>query len=210
MQQQDLINKLKQKLKENLPGQAVQYEMAPVNRYMLDQEFLEAHHKLSAVLLLLCFENDRVFIPLTQRYSYAGAHSGQISLPGGKYDQEDGSLENTALRECFEEIGLKENIELTGGLSKLYIPVSNFMVQPFVGIYLEESPIMLPHEREVKQILKLYIDDLLDDTLIRKGTVLISDERKIKAPYFEIEGLQVWGATAMILNEFKAVLKSIY
>jgi len=207
-----LINKLKQKLKDPLPGEDTQYLMAPVNRARLKELNLnEKSYRLSAVVILLCLdENNNLFIPLTERYSYTGAHAGQVSLPGGKFDEEDVDLVHTAFRECYEEIGLNEGIELTGLLSRLYIPVSNFMVQPVVASCNIKNVFMFPHEREVKRIIKLYIKDLLDESIVKLGEIESQPGIKLKAPYFEIEGLKVWGATAMILNEFKAVLKSIY
>jgi 8-oxo-dGTP pyrophosphatase MutT (NUDIX family) len=211
MIEEAFINKLKQKLKSDLPGEAAQYMMAPLQRKnTVEVGSLNERCRLSAVLLLVCEDNGKLFLPLIQRQVYSGVHSAQVSLPGGKYDELDGSLENTALRECYEEIGIKENIELGGGLTKLYIPVSNFLVQPYVGFCFEDGPMLLPHEREVKRIIRLPLEDLLKEELVKNGVIENLLGNKLKAPYFEIEGLQVWGATAMILNEFKAVLKSIY
>src|SRR5262245_61829436 len=129
-----LLNKLKTRLSESLPGEQAQILLAPFNRKMIDPKKLKQEdYRLSAVMILFCEdEHDRLFIPLIQRLPYEGVHSGQISLPGGKFDQTDIDLSQTAIRECREEIGVTEEIEMIGKLSQLYIPVSGFLVEPFV------------------------------------------------------------------------------
>jgi 8-oxo-dGTP pyrophosphatase MutT (NUDIX family) len=209
MLHEQFINKLKLKLKEPLPGEEVQYVMAPLNRGKTDTAKLsKGDFKSSAVMLLICRdENDNLFIPLTQRYTYDGAHSGQISFPGGKSDEGDTDLTNTALRECREEIGITEDhIEILGNLTPLFIPVSNFLVQPVIGFCNTKNILFNKNEREVKSIIKLSLSELLNAKIVKTGLIEIRNSEKIKAPYFEIEGLIVWGATAMILNEFKAII----
>jgi 8-oxo-dGTP pyrophosphatase MutT (NUDIX family) len=208
---EQIINKLEQKLKEPLPGEEAQYLMAPVTRARFEAKAHdETKFRLSAVMVLLCInENNEWFIPLTERFAYGGVHSGQVSFPGGKYDPSDKDLVETAIRECYEEIGVKEGVEVLGKLSRLYIPVSNFMVQPVVGYCNVKDVFMTKHVREVKHIVKLKLNDLLDERIVKTGSIPLQNNTKLKAPYFEIEGLKVWGATAMILSEFKAVLKTI-
>jgi 8-oxo-dGTP pyrophosphatase MutT (NUDIX family) len=201
------INKLKNELQNPLPGIQAQYEMAPVSRPRFDIENLsEDQYRPSAVMILFCLDNDgEYFIPLIERMAYNGTHSAQVSFPGGKYEAADENLQNTAIRECFEEIGLKEEIEIIGKLTRLFIPVSGFLVEPYVGFCKIKDPIIIPQEREVKSVLKLSLSQLLDDSIIEEGLVQAS-EYKIKTPYFLVEGNKVWGATAMMLNELKAVL----
>lgn len=207
---QQTINNIKQKLKEPLPGEAAQYLMAPVDRERIRDYGDQSKFKPSAVLLLLCCdENNELFIPLTERFAYDGVHSGQVSLPGGKFDESDKDLIATALRECDEEIGVNENIEVLGALSMLYVPVSNFLVQPVVAYCSTQNVFMSPNVREVKHIVKLYLKDLLDEKIVMVGDISIYNGGKIKAPYFETGGLKVWGATAMVLSEFKVLLKTI-
>lgn len=204
------VNKLKTELQKTLPGIAAQYQMAPVARPKFDIENLpEDQYRPSAVMILFCKDADgNYFIPLIERMAYKGTHSAQVSFPGGKYETEDGNLQNTAIRECFEEIGLKEEIEVIGKLTRLFIPVSGFLVEPYIGICKIKNPVIIPQEREVKSVLKLSLTQLMDDTIIEEGTVQASDY-KIKTPYFLVEGNKVWGATAMMLNELKTVLKAI-
>lgn len=205
-----LINKLKIELHKPLPGIPAQYEMAPVSRPKINVESLEVgQYRQSAVMIVFCRdENDQVFIPLIERFAYKGAHSAQISFPGGKYEDVDENLQNTAIRECFEEIGLQNEIEVIGKLTQLYIPVSSFLVEPYIGFCKVKDPALFPHEREVKNILKLSINKLMDESLLEQG-VVEAEDYKIKTPYFLVEGNKVWGATAMMLNELKTILKAI-
>jgi 8-oxo-dGTP pyrophosphatase MutT (NUDIX family) len=195
-------------LRDKLPGEEAQYRMAPLHRQRLEIETLKVEqYRPSAVMILLCEdEKDKIFIPLTERMAYNGAHSGQISLPGGKADEKDTDLKQTAIRECFEEIGIKE-IEVLGPLTKLFIPVSSFLVQPFIGICTIKNPPIKVQEREVKSLLKLYLDELTDENLIQKGSIDVFTNLKIEAPWFNVGGHKVWGATAMILSELKELLK---
>lgn len=158
-------------------------------------------------MILFCEDAEgNLFIPLTERMTYNGAHSGQISLPGGKYEIGDNDLMNTAIRECYEEIGIKE-IEVIGKLTPLFIPVSHFLVNPYVGICKIKNPVMTNQEREVKRLIKLSLEDLENDNIVKLGSMQIMDSMAIKTPWFEVEGLKVWGATAMILSELKELLK---
>ncbi len=205
---EEFIDSLKKQLALPLPGIEVQFEMAHVNRAKLKQEELDTiNYRKSAVLLLIYKKKDRYYIPLTERHVYKGAHSGQISLPGGKFDEGDETLENTALRECYEEIGLKDNIEILGTLTPVYIPVSGFVVNVFVGYLTEEEPAFLVNEAEVKSLIELDLQDLLKPELKKMTTVEPMPGLKLKTPYFDVEGQVIWGATAMILNEFKSLLQ---
>jgi len=189
--------------------------MAPFNRSKVDLEKLSSSdYKLSAVMLLFCLDQrNNWFLPLTERYNYLGVHSGQISLPGGKFDATDGTTENTAIRECYEEIGVKDGIKIIGRLTSLFIPVSGFLVEPFVGIITEKDPLFIANEREVKNIIRFQITDLLNHESVKDGSIELPGEAKslkIKTPYFSLGNHKIWGATAMILNELKAVIKPIF
>jgi 8-oxo-dGTP pyrophosphatase MutT (NUDIX family) len=213
---EQIINNLKLVLQKNLPGQPAQQLMAPSTRPNIDLNAVDTKaYKPSAVMILFCQdEDDTWFLPLTQRFSYSGAHSGQISLPGGKFDKVDTNLEQTAIRECFEEIGIKNNIEVIGRLTPLHIPVSGFIVEPYVGIYMKKQPEFKLQEREVKTMIKLRVSDLLNKNIIHRGSVDITNNNQglsIDAPYFFVENrYKVWGATAMILSELRVVAESIF
>lgn len=207
---QQFINKLRNTLQEGLPGQDAQYRMAPSYRERLGAEALgSGQFRPSAVLVLFCKGADEsLYIPLIERMPYHGVHSAQISLPGGKFDNADGNLQQTALRECYEEIGIHD-VEIIGQLTELHISVSGFLVQPFVGFCKTENPLMQIAEREVKTMLKLKVEDLLNESIIESGTFEVVNRYKITTPWFNVEGHKVWGATAMILSELKELIKTI-
>lgn len=159
-----------------------------------------------AVLILLYETNNTLRFPLIIRPLYDGVHSGQISLPGGSYEEGDGSLEYTSVRETEEETGVSGvNIEIIGCLSDLYIPPSNFLVKPFIGIH-ETKPVFIPHSREVARIVEMDVEKIMDETLIREKQIQMSNGISVTSPYYDIDGLVVWGATAMILSELKSIL----
>jgi 8-oxo-dGTP pyrophosphatase MutT (NUDIX family) len=211
---EQVINKLKAELLKTLPGQEIQYKMAPTGRLRYNPvQSAGFTYKPSAVMILFCIDRqDRWFLPLTQRFTYNGAHSGQISLPGGKAEAGDLSLKDTALRECYEEIGIKEEVDVLGSLTNLYIPVSGYLVEPFVGICKIRDPLFIPHEREVKKIIKLYTSDLVNNNSIKNGVIQLEGKEPlgIETPYFGIEEHKIWGATAMILNELKEIIRTIF
>lgn len=201
------LSKLKQQLMLPLPGIEVQFEMAHVNREKIKAEDLSpTEYKSSAVLLLLIKRENDFFIPLTERHTYKGIHSGQVSFPGGKFEITDQTLDKTALRECHEEIGVLSNIELIGQLTPVYIPVSKFMVNPFVAVLNDTEVNYNTNQTEVKNILELSLNDLKLPELIKHTVVEPMPGMKLKTPYFDVQGKIVWGATAMILNEFKHLL----
>lgn len=201
------VQTLKDKLQTSLPGVDAQYRMAPRHRERIDAALLkEGDYRPSAVMILFCEDAEgRLFIPLTERMSYEGVHSGQISLPGGKFEQGDNNLMQTALRECYEEIGLKD-LEVIGKLSEIYISVSKFLVHPYVAVCKQKNPIMTFQQREVKSLVKLPLDALLDDGTVEVGSIELTQSLKITTPWFNVNGHRVWGATAMILNELKELI----
>lgn len=204
----DFVSEIKEALKSDLPGFAAQQKMAPNIRNI---EALWKKQKPSirnsAVLILLFFDAEWKIV-LTKRHDYQGPHSNQVSFPGGKQEPEDKNLVETAIREAEEEIGIKaENVEVLGLLSPLFIPVSNNMVQPVVGVY-KEKPVFIPSDFEVKEIIEAEIQ-LLTNPETRKIETIRVEDRTIDAPYFEINNHHVWGATAMMLSEFCELLKAI-
>ncbi len=164
--------------------------------------------RLGSVLILLYEENGRIQFPLIKRPQYAGLHSGQISLPGGKKEEGEDII-HTALREAHEEIGVPpESIRVLGTLSDFYVIPSNFLIKPVVSIALQK-PLFIPDQHEVERILQGNIDDLLKEDAIKEREILAANRYSMRAPHFEIENEIVWGATAMMLNEFRTILKEI-
>lgn len=192
-----------------LPAGEAHSKMAPFERMaFLENLDIEIRNpRKAAVLMLIYPKKGQTHLVLIVRNSYLGVHSSQIAFPGGKYESEDMSYENTALRETHEEIGIHpQKIKIIKTFSQLYIPPSNFMVHPFLGICNEEI-IFIPDAKEVAGIIELPLFDFLNDSLVTSTEMITSYAGKIPVPAFKIEEHIVWGATAMMLNELKEVLK---
>lgn len=161
----------------------------------------------ASVLILLFPKNNDWHFYLTKRTDTVDHHKGQISLPGGVVENEE-SLNDAALRETYEEIGVdKNNIHLIGSLSSFYIPVSGFEMFPFIG-WVESEPMTSIHDKEVERIFSASVKDfVLDETQKTKKDTLRGFP--VNIPYFDLGNEIVWGATAMILAEFKLILKEI-
>jgi 8-oxo-dGTP pyrophosphatase MutT (NUDIX family) len=202
------IKNQKDQLLLSLPGTEAQFKMASSLRFPADfinQQKPKA--RKGSVLILLYPVDDIIHTVLTLRTSYKGVHSGQVSFPGGKKEEKDENLVHTALRETWEEIGVPDyDIEIIGGLSEIYIPASNFIVSPFVGL-MNERPEFEPNPREVEKIIETDLFVLVDDTLRKQTQIKISESLTIDAPYFDIGGHIVWGATAMILSELSEIIR---
>ena len=157
-------------------------------------------------MILLYPDGDELFFVLTRRTETVATHKGQVSLPGGAREGEE-ALEETARRETSEELGIDpDQIEILGApLTPLYIPVSDYWVTPFVG-YWGAKPLFVPEPDEVIELIQSPIAALLDHTSIQKEMWEIRGER-VSVPFFSIQGHKVWGATAMMLSEFAAMLQ---
>ncbi len=195
--------KLQQLFTGDLPGIREHLKMTP---YRALTKAVPAKRREGAVLLLLFQRNGEWYFPLMQRHDYEGVHANQISFPGGKSEKEDTSKYETALRETKEEIGIEPHkIEWIGELSEIYIPPSNFLVSAFVGCYTEE-PFFVKEEKEVKEIIEVRVSDLLKPEIVKETQVTVQGGLKLKTPFLELNNQVVWGATAAILAEFKALV----
>lgn len=207
MDKQETIEWIKQRLQQPLPGVPAQERMAARVIPMPLQVPRDARQ--SAVLCLLFHKNDSLNVLLIKRMADKGAHSGQVSFPGGRRDPEDTSLQATAFREAHEEIGITpEHIELLGALTPLYIPVSNFMVSPFVG-YAPQLPGYKLSEAEVAYVLEVPLHELFAPE--KKVVVDVVSPavpgviRHVKAYRLADETI-IWGATAMMLSELEVLI----
>ncbi len=207
---EDFFEKLEMRLRQPLPGLKVQKEMSAYPRGRTGINFkYNGEPKESSVLIVLFENEDEIYFPMIQRPMYTGIHSGQIGLPGGKVEEHDKDRIETALRETEEEIGVNAgDIKVFGKLTELYVQASHYNVMPVVG-YLPYRPEYIPDPEEVSRVIEGSTDDLISDKNRKIKELLIQDKYKIVAPYFDIENEIVWGATAMILNEFAVILKEI-
>lgn len=197
--------------KETLPGTNSHIKMEPPERRNLIEQtdFSVVIPKKSAILLLLYPKNNRVHLALIMRNSYNGVHSAQIGLPGGKYEEIDETLQQTALRETYEEIGISSNqVIVFKELTELYIPPSNFMVQPFVGYCLDEIS-FVANPDEVTQIIEIPLSEILIEERIKNIEMATSYMKNVSVPSFKIENHIIWGATAMMLSELKDLFKNV-
>ena len=205
------IDELKTKFQRPLPGLNSQLRMAPAHRAedLSGKDEALPFAKRSAVMILLFPEKELLKTVLIKRSVYEGIHSGQIAFPGGKYENTDKDLETTALRETFEEIGVEPGkIEIVGRLSDLFIPPSNFLVKPFVG-YCIQRPTYNIDKKEVQSVIEIDLDDFrAENRIFEKEFSSGTSGLTVKAPYFGINNIEIWGATAMITSELLDVLKS--
>ena len=195
---------LQERLTQALPG-AVAHE--PFVRYRKQFENASTLKRPAAVAIHFYFSNDQWYFILIERSTYNGQHSGQMAFPGGKPEPSDPHLSDTARRESYEEIGIGINEGLhIQTLTKVWIPVSGFEVSPFVFVHEQEPPLS-PDPREVQQILKVRLSDLLDEESSIRTDIEIPGGTTLKDhPCFYLNDKIVWGATALMLNELRMML----
>ncbi len=185
---------------QGLPGIEAQYQMAPFGRRPPRE--LSPHipnTKRAGVLALFAPQDGQAHLHLIRRTAAPGVHGGQISFPGGKLEEADQSLLRTAERETLEEIGVgADRYQVLGGLSPLYIPPSNYWVQPYLALASHSLPLR-PEPLEVAEILVLPWSEFLRpearQMVLRRGR---------KVPAFVIGEQEIWGATAMMIAELLA------
>lgn len=187
-----------------LPGVDAQLRMAPVPRGGWKPGFAPEQAKPAAALLLMFPVDGQPVILLTKRASALPNHAGQVSLPGGAVDPGE-TIEDAALREAEEEVGLaRTDVKVLGRLTPLHIPVSGFVLHPVVGLALDR-PAMRAEPGEVERIIEAGVAELIDPARHHRVSRRIG-AYEFEMPYFDLDGEQVWGATAMVLAEFTAVL----
>ena len=198
------IEEIRISLTNKLPGKVAQYKMAPSDRAIRDQALNIVDLRKSAVLIVLFVENNELCLLLTQRANYKGPHGGQISFPGGKFEiNKDRSLQDTALRETLEEVNISlDNIEVLGPLSTLNIPISKISVQPFVA-FCKDLSMLKPDGFEIVDTYKIPLSFFEN-----KENVKLWEDSNIAYPYYDFKEKRIWGATAMMISEFMALIKS--
>ena len=194
-----------------LLGQHSHRKMAPEGRPLSGFSFGNGKKPRKAAVLALFYpgRNNGTNFLLIKRAEYQGTHASQIGFPGGKYEDTDKDLTITALRETEEEVGVRaRDIIVKKELSDLFIPPSNFLVRPYLGITEYRPEFKANHE--VEGILEVDLSELLRETSVRTEKMSTSYMKDIDVPCFRLQNRIVWGATAMMLSEIKDLIKSNY
>ena len=196
-------------LHEKLPGGQAHARMAHAVRRADPKP--DPNTTRDAAVLLTLFEKkpDDWHIIFIRRGSSHNRdkHAGQISFPGGKAESSDPDLMYTALREAEEEVAIDlSGVDVLGSLSPLYITVSKFLVHPYLA-YSWKPPQLTPQESEVEEILEIPLALFLEDISRQETRIRLSEGIVLNhVPSFQVNGHSIWGATAMILNEFLDIL----
>tara|TARA_B110000263_G_scaffold211814_1_gene194973 strand:+ start:1683 stop:2315 length:633 start_codon:yes stop_codon:yes gene_type:complete len=204
---QRFITQLKIRINNVLPGEESHQKMRVIYDQSIELPFSKINSTAAAVLILLYLADNEIYFFLTKRTDELKHHKGQISLPGGSQEGNE-KLIDTALRETQEEIGInKTSISIIGTITPLFVPVTGFMIYPFIGYSLNKlNP--KPDPVEVATIFSVNISDLLnkENQTTEKRNIRGYD---VQVPYFKLNDYQVWGATSMILSEFRDLIKFI-
>ncbi len=186
---------MKQRLKQALSQREKQY-------------IVDASRVSSAVLLPIYYKEGECYVLLTKRTETVKDHKGQISFPGGVYQEGDGSLVSTALRECAEEIGLAaDKVEVLGELDDIATITSSYIISPFVALIPWPYQFKV-NEEEAEEIVEVPISALLDKGCLRQETEII-DGQAVTSYFYHYQGRVIWGATARILNQFLDIFAQI-
>lgn len=205
----DWLRRLRTRMAQPLPGLEAQLRMAPNPRAGWDPLRFPDGARAGAALLLVYPHDEALHFALTVRGSELRNHTGQVSLPGGRVDAGE-SFEDAALREAQEEVGVDPRaVELIGRLTPLHIPVSGFILHPVIG-FTSMRPAFQRAEWEVARIIEAPVSLLADAGMFKREirTRVVSGQSiEVDVPFYDIAGEKVWGATAMVLAEFGAMLE---
>lgn len=207
----EIITALSEQLRKPLPGFEAHKQMFPRGNAATDLLQVPDKARKSAVAILLFEEAGILNSIVIKRSEYDGTHSGQFAFPGGKFEETDEDLIQTALRECFEEIGVEPHeLHYLGSLSDVYTVVSSFLISPHLFHWKSPHDAFKLSEREVAAIYRLSLNELIRNEAVQRFDVPIRNGLVLKAvPHFVVGEIRIWGATAVILSELKAILQSI-
>lgn len=193
-------------------GEQSHAKMSPPYRLELAQRMKEKAKTAKTAGVMALFypdQKEETHLVLILRKTYKGVHSNQVGFPGGKFEESDDSLMFTALRETEEEVGVPmDKVNVIKTISPLYIPPSNFMVHPYLGL-MNTTPQFIKQDEEVEDILEIQLQDFLNEHNVITTNVHTSLNVKVEVPAFKLNGHIVWGATAMMLGEIKDLLKQV-
>jgi len=193
---------------KELPGEKAHVSMYPSRSASSTALKTAQNVRLSAVAIVLYDTSEGLETLVIQRQQYDGTHSGQISFPGGKWEESDPSAAFTALRECQEEIGIiPDELQMVGKLTNVFVPVSSFLIEPYVFYWPEPHTRFLLSEREVAAVHRLPVRLLTDESIELIDIEISGGQTLVNIPHFGIGTIKIWGATALILNELREVLK---
>lgn len=204
---QDIIYRLRKELKNPLPGEMFHQKMLPPARLLEPPPGIIKTNK-AGVLLLLFAEGNQLKTVFIRRPTSMRNHAGQIAFPGGQFEPTDRNLMETALRESVEEIGINaDEVEIIGQLSPLYVKVSNFSIEAYIGWSQTISSFKID-DYEVAAAHIISLDDLINpDSLKSQNVNTIFGITEF--PGYMVDDVFIWGATAMILAEFIEVYRRI-
>ena len=195
-----------------LLGETSHVKMSPPYRLSLAKKMQDKSKNARKAAVMALFYPDAegyTNLVLILRNTYKGVHSAQVGFPGGKYEKDDENLMVTAIRETEEEIGVSPQLyDVLVKMSPLYIPPSNFIVHPYIGVS-EQRLTFTKQDDEVKAIIEVKLSDFLDESNSIETKVATSFNVKVDVPAFKLNGHIVWGATAMMLSELKDLLNTV-
>lgn len=200
-------NEFLAKLTAELPGFDAQKALMPPGRVDLTLEEIEAKKPLRAGVLVHVYQGrDDLHLLLMMRAPFESLHSGQISFPGGILEASDADLQQTAIREAQEEVGLNpDTYQMVGRLSPLYIPPSNAYVEPYIS-FGDQPPRLRLEAHEVTLTFTVPLEELISGQLLDQALVETA-QGTLNVPAYVYEGRVIWGATAMMIAELVALLR---
>ncbi len=203
------IDALRHRLLDDLPGPSAHLTMAPQHRNQLAQLSVEEKPCRKAGVLVALFpgSDSSTGVLLIKRRSDLPEHAGQIAFPGGRQEHDE-TLQETALREAYEEIGLDAaTVEMLGPLTPIYIPVSNYCVYPYIGALNRLPDLFILQKTEVQHVLTVPVSQLTAPAT-RRSEIWKVRGADVQVPFFEVNRETIWGATAMILAELLMIMES--
>lgn len=204
-----LIVNLKQALVSELPGGKAHQLLAPLNRSLPHKHDLTNNptYRVACVMILIYPLERKPHVVFIERTDH-GSHAGQIALPGGKTEPGENFIQS-AIRETYEEIGIDLNeTEILGQLTEVFIPPSNFLVYPFIGVKFSKPEFFI-EPLEVKRIIEIPLHAFLHPEVIQVRDFINSGLMVSRAPFYNLYGIEIWGATAMIISELSYIIKTL-